>query len=110
MNQEKYSFNWQTYSDHLRLMMKDMIINDDFSDVTLVSEDNNHIKAHRNILSACSPVFKEIFRKENRSNPIIYLRGIYSSEVESIIEFIYLGKATFLEARMVEFLAVAKSL
>ena len=103
MHQEKYSLTWHTYSDHLKSMMKELMMNEEFSDVTLVSEDNNHIKAHRNILSACSPVFREIFRKENGSNPIIYLRGIYSSEIESIIQFIYLGKATFMEARMVEF-------
>ena len=110
MDQEMYSFNWETYSDHLRSMMKDMMMNDEFSDVTLVSEDNNHVKAHKNVLSACSSAFREIFKKDKSSKPIIYLRGIQFSEIESIIQFIYLGKATFLEERMDEFLAVAKSL
>ena len=58
MHQEKYSLTWHTYSDHLRSMMKELMMNEDFSDVTLVTEDKKHIKANINILSACSPVFK----------------------------------------------------
>ena len=86
------------------------MINEDFSDITLVTEDKKHIKANMNILSACSPVFKEILKKEKNSNQIMYLRGVQFSEMESIIQFIYLGEATFYEERMDEFLAVAKSL
>ena len=41
---------------------------------------------------------------------ILYLRGIQFSELESIIQFIYLGEAKFYGERMDEFLAVAKSL
>ena len=57
MHQEKYTLTWNAYSDHLRNMMKEML-NDDFTDVTLVCEDRKYIRAHKNILSACSPVFK----------------------------------------------------
>ena len=58
MPQEKCSLTWHTYSDHLRNMMKKLMINDEFADVTIVTEDKKHIKAHKNILSACSPVLK----------------------------------------------------
>merc|ERR1711911_287914 len=85
-------------------------MNEDFADVTLVTEDKRHIKANVNILSACSPVFKDILKRGNNSSPIMYLRGIQFSEMESIMQFIYLGEATFYEERMDEFLAVAKSL
>merc|ERR1739838_918532 len=110
MHQEKYSLTWHTYSDHLKIMMKEWMMNEDFSDVTLVTEDKKQIKANINILSACSPVFKDILKKEKYSNQIMYLRGVQYSEMESIIQFIYLGEATFYEERMDEFLAFAKSL
>ena len=110
MNQEKDSQLWPKFSDHLTSMMKEMRMTEDFSDVTLVSEDKKLTKAHKNILSACSPFFKEILKTEITSKPIIYLKGIHSFEVESIMQFIYLGEATFYEERMDEFLAVAKSL
>ena len=110
MKQEKYSLTWHTYSDHLRGMMEELMMNEDFADVTLVTEDKKQIKANISILSACSPVFKDIFKKEKNSNQIMYLRGIQYSELESIMQFIYLGKATFEQERMDELLAVAKLL
>ena len=112
MNQEKYSMTmtWKSYSDHLKSMMKEMMINNDLSDVTLVTEDKKHISANINILSACSPVFKEILKKDKNSSPIMYLRGIQYSEMDSIMHYIYLGEATFYAERMNEFLSVAKSL
>ena len=46
----------------------------------------------------------------NHSHPVIYLRGIQYSEIESILQFIYLGEAKFYEERMNEFLSVSKNL
>jgi len=110
MHQEKYSLKWHTYSDHLKSMMKELMMNEDFSDVTLVTEDKKQIKANISILGACSPVFKDILKKGNNSNHIMYLRGIQFCELESIMQFIHLGEATFFEERMDEFLAVARLL
>ena len=110
MKPVKYSLTWNAYSDHLRDMMKELMMNDDFADVTLVTEDKKHIKAHKNILSACSPVLKEIVKLEESAKTIIYLRGIHFSELESIMRFIYLGESSYYEERMSEFLDVARSL
>ena len=90
--------------------MKELMMNEEYADVTLVTEDKKQIKANINVLSACSPVFKDILKKEKNCNQIIYLRGIQFPEMESILQFIYLGEATFYEQRMDEFLAVAKLL
>ena len=110
MHPEKYSLTWKAYSDHLRDMMKELMMNDDFADVTLVTEDKKIVRAHKNILSACSSVFKDILKLEQSAKQIIYLRGIQFSEMESIMQFIYLGEATFNEERTNEFLDLAKSL
>ena len=100
MHQEKYCLTWQTYSDHLKSMMKELMMNKDLSDVTLVTEDKRQIKANIDILSASSPVFKDILKKERNSSTIMYLKGIHYPEMESIIQFIYLGEATIYEERM----------
>ena len=107
---EKYSLTWHAYSDHLKSMMKELMVNDDFSDVTLVTEDKRQIMANISILRVCSPVFKDILKKEKNSNPIMYLRGVQYSELESILQYIYLGEATFYKERTDEFFALAKSL
>ena len=110
MHPEKYTLSWHSYTAHLKRMMKELMMNEDYSDVTLVTEDKKHIKANINILSACSPVFRDILKKENVASTIIYLRGIQFSEMESIMHYVYIGEATFHEERMNEFLSVAKLL
>ena len=91
--------------------MREMMTSEDFTDVTLVTDDKKTIKAHRNILSACSPVFKNILQTEiKNSHPVIYLRGIQYSEIESILQYIYLGETKISEKRMNEFLSVSKNL
>ena len=88
-HQEKYTLNWHSYSDHLREALNEMMLSSEFADVTLVTDDKQQIRAHRNILSACSPVFKNILQLDrNNTNPLIYLRGIQQSEMESIMQFI----------------------
>jgi len=76
----------------------------------LVCDDKRQLKAHKIVLSACSTVFKGILENLPENNSVIYLRGIHHQEMESILEFMYLGVATFYQDRMQEFLNVAKSL
>merc|ERR1719414_1803001 len=91
-------------------MLNEMMTSNELTDVTLVSEDKKTFKAHKVVLSACSSVFKSIISDTFLSSPIIYLRGIQSFEIESILQFIYVGEATFYQERMNEFLNVARSL
>ena len=109
MDQEKYNLCRKSYSVFLQDMMKELMMSSDFADVTLVCEDKKQIKAHRNILSACSPVFKEILQIDRSPSSIIYLRGVNSSQMESILQFIYTGEATLPQEQINEFLSLAKS-
>ena len=110
-HREKYTLTWHSCTDHLKNALKEMMTSSEFADVTLVTDDKQQIRAHRNILSACSPVFKNILQIDcNSTNPVIYLRGIQHSEMESIMQFIYLGEAKFYEERMSELLMVSKNL
>jgi len=110
MSQEKYNLNWHTSSDHLREMLQEMMQSNQLTDVTLVCDDKRQLKAHKIVLSACSSVFKCIVNDIPQNNSIIYLRGIQHQEMESILEFMYLGVATFYQERMNDFLNVAKNL
>ena len=109
--QEKCTLTWQTYSDHLREVMREMMTTSEFADVTLVTDDKQQLRAHRNILSAVSPVFKEILQLDGiNSNSVIYLRGIQHSEIALIMQYIYLGEARLHKDRVNEFLMVSKNL
>ena len=107
---EKFTLNWHTFSEHLQLMFKELYQEERYADVTLVSDDQTQFKAHKIVLSACSPVFKKIIDNNPSQHPLIYLRGIQSYEMESILQFMYLGEGKFYQERMGEFIKVAKDL
>jgi len=108
---EQLNLNWHTYSDHLKEIMNNLMNSHKSADVTLVCHDKTKFKAHKFVLSACSPVFQSIIDDlPNRGDSFIYLRGVESQEMKSILQFMYLGQATFYQDRMNEFLNVAKSL
>merc|ERR1712150_357507 len=107
---EKYTLNWHTFSDHVQLMFKDLYEEEKHSDVTLVCDDQTQFKAHKIVLRACSSVFKKIIDSNPSQHPLIYLRGIQSYEMESILQFMYLGEGKFYYERMGEFIKVANDL
>merc|ERR1712189_151204 len=107
---EQFNLNLHTYNDHLKDMMQNLMEFHESSDVTLVCEDKTRFKAHQFVLNACSPVFKSIINELPQKDPVIYLRGVLASEMKSILQFMYLGQATFFQERMNDFLNVAKSL
>ena len=110
MNTEKCNLQWHTYPDHLTDMLHKLMVSKELTDITLVCDDKKQFKAHKIVLSACSPVFKDIINGLPQNSSVIYLRGIEHQEIESILEFMYLGVATFYQDRINEFLNVAKNL
>ena len=106
---EKYNLTWHTYTDHLKAMSRNLMKDKDSQDVTLVCDDKVLIKAHKIVLKSCSPVFEKML-ENTRNDTIVYLRGISHIEMESILEFMYLGEATFYPDRINEFFKVAQDL
>merc|ERR1719342_67846 len=110
MNPEMFNVTWPSYTDHLKELLHNIWNSKELTDVTIFCEDKKQFNAHKVVLSACSSVFKSIIHETNMSNQVIYLRGIHSNEMESILRFIYLGETTFYPDRIEEFLNVAKIL
>ena len=111
MDQERLiDMNWDSFADYLKDMMKDMLIYDDFSDVTIITEDQKRFKAHKNILAASSPVLKELLKVQHEANQILFMRGTFSAEIKSILDFIYLGSVTVDYEKVHELVDLAKDL
>ena len=61
---DKYSLNWDTFSEHLQWMFKDLYQEGRYTNVTLVSDDQTQFKALKIVLSAFSPVFKRFLDEQ----------------------------------------------
>jgi hypothetical protein len=101
---------WKVFSSHLSSSISDLLTGNSFSDVTLVSDDLIQFKAHKCVLSACSPVLKNLLLNNSHSYPLIYLRGVKQKELQSILQFIYLGEARFYVGNMDKFMEAVNDL
>ena len=106
-------FTWSSYPDHLRELFEWMLISDELSDVTFITDDSVMVKANRFVLSAASPLLREILKIDctlKSEEKVVYLKGIQYSEIRSIIQFIYLGVTKCKTNRLIELRTAAENL
>ena len=94
MNRKAFCISWRDFSSHLGSTLQELVTEGQFADVTLVSDDQHQIQAHKIVLSAGSQVQKQILTNNPHSHPLIYLKGDKKSELSSILQFMYCGEAT----------------
>jgi hypothetical protein len=92
MPAERFNLTWDQFEASVGNSFRDLLNDKDFTDVTLVTEDDEHIKAHKVVLSTCSPVLKNILIKNHHQHPLIYLSDIKSKAMKALVNFIYLGE------------------
>ena len=109
MNQD-HSLSWYNFTEHLEQLFANLYKEESYADVTLVSSDQFEFKAHKIVLSACSPVLKKIIDDNPRYHPLRYQSKIQSQEMEAILHFMYIGVGKFYQHRMEEFIKAAKDL
>ena len=107
---EKFCLKWNDFQDNIATSYRKLRDDSDFSDVTLVCEENKQIEAHRVILSACSPFFSSVLKGNKHSHPMIYMRGLKSKDLVAIVDFIYHGEANIYQEDLDDFLALAEEL
>jgi len=68
------------------------------------------LKAHKLILSACSPFFRTILRQNQHQHPLLYLKGVEYSDLQAVLDFMYHGEVNVAQEELNSFLAVAEDL
>ena len=109
MADPKLCLNWNNFQDNLRSAFQGLRWDADFADVTLACEDQS-IKAHQVVLSACSPFFKNLLKTHSHPNPLIYMRGVKLDNLLALMDYIYLGSVEISQDHIEEFLILAEEL
>jgi hypothetical protein len=116
---EELCLRWNDFESILSRSFSEMRSESDFFDVRIACFDDKSvmrtIPAHKVVLSACSPVFKEILRNLGSDNaggkgPLIFLRGIPYHDVEAVLDFMYNGQTKVQHTELDAFLAAAEDL
>merc|ERR1719318_142685 len=107
---DKVCLKWGGFEKNIRESFKELRENQNHFDVTLATDDDQQIQAHKIILSAGSHFFSDIFLKSNHTNMLIYLKGISSAELEHVTDFMYNGEASISQEYLKKFLETAQEL
>ena len=106
---EKFCLRWNDFESNISVAFRELREDKDFFDVTLACDDEQ-IQAHKVILSACSPFFKQILRRNPHANPLLYLKGVKFSDLQSVLNFMYHGEVNVAQEELNSFLAIAEEL
>merc|ERR1712179_655917 len=106
---EKFCLRWNDFENNISGAFKELREDKDFFDVTLACDDDQ-IQAHKVILSACSPFFRTILRRNRHEHPLLFLKGVKYVDLVSVLNFMYHGEVNVAQEELNSFLAVAEDL
>jgi BTB/POZ domain len=90
-SQQQFCLRWNNYQTNLTFVFDQLLQTESFCDVTLAC-DKASIKAHKMVLSACSPYFQALFFDNPCQHPIIIMKDVKWHELKAIVEFMYKGE------------------
>ena len=109
MSTEKFCLRWNDFEANISVAFKEIREEKDFFDVTLACDDSQ-IQAHKVILSACSPFFRNVLRRNPHQHPLLYLKGVKYQDLVSVLNFMYNGEVNVAQEELNTFLSVAEDL
>ena len=107
---EKLCLRWNAFQENVSTVFGNLRSDHMFVDVTLACEDGQQVEAHKVILAASSPFFKNLLGKNKHSHPLIYMRGVSLDVLTAIVDFLYHGEANVLHNKVDSFLALSEEL
>eukprot|EP00092_Neocalanus_flemingeri_P018881 GFUD01020449.1.p1 GENE.GFUD01020449.1~~GFUD01020449.1.p1 ORF type:complete len:280 (-),score=66.78 GFUD01020449.1:72-911(-) len=106
---EKFCLRWNNFENNISIGFRELRDDKDFFDVTLACDDKQ-LQAHKVILSACSPFFRSVLKKNPHQHPLLYLKGVKYEDIFSVLNFMYHGEVNVAQEELNSFLTVAKDL
>ncbi|XP_066137930.1 protein jim lovell isoform X3 [Euwallacea fornicatus] len=109
MTQSHYSLRWNNHQSHILAAFEALLQAGRLVDVTLVCSETS-IRAHKVVLSACSPLFQRIFSENPCKHPVIVLKDFSGWVVQAIIDFMYKGEISVIQEQLQCLMKAAESL
>ncbi|XP_053671679.1 protein tramtrack, beta isoform-like [Anopheles nili] len=109
MSSQRFCLRWNNHQSNMISVFDQLLHDETFTDVTLAVEGQN-LKAHKMVLSACSPYFQKLFADHPEKHPIVILRDVPYKDMKCLLDFMYRGEVSVGQERLAAFLRVAESL
>merc|ERR1712098_19372 len=108
--EEKFCLKWNNFQENTIRTFSKLRSEEEFYDVTLVSDDQKQIMAHKVVLSSSSQYFKNILKSNKHSHPLLCLSGLTTMDLENVLDYIYQGEVKIFQGDIDKFLDIAQRL
>lgn len=106
---EQFSLCWDNFHSNMSSSFSELLKSEDLVDVTLAAE-GRYLKAHKIVLSVCSPYFQELFHVNPCQHPIVFLKDVSYSALSNLLQFMYQGEVKVSQDELTNFIKVAEAL
>ncbi|XP_019880592.1 protein tramtrack, beta isoform isoform X7 [Aethina tumida] len=109
MASDQFSLHWDNFHNNMSSGMNSLLENEDLVDVTLAVE-GKCLKAHKVVLSVCSPYFKELFKNNPCQHPIVFMKDVSYVALSDLLQFMYQGEVQVSQDNLTSFIKTAEAL
>ncbi|XP_067618556.1 modifier of mdg4-like isoform X13 [Eurosta solidaginis] len=107
---EQFSLCWNNFNSNLSAGFHESLCRGDLVDVTLAAE-GQFVKAHRLVLSVCSPYFRKMFTQmPANQHAFVFLKDVSHSALKDLIQFMYCGEVNVKQEALPAFISTAEAL
>ncbi|XP_049841131.1 longitudinals lacking protein, isoforms A/B/D/L-like [Schistocerca gregaria] len=100
---------WNNHQSTVLSVFETLLDSGTLVDCTIAAE-GRCLKAHRVILSSCSPFFALLFSQHYEKHPIVVLKDIRFQELRAVVDYMYCGEVNISKDRLGGLLQAAKLL
>lgn len=100
---------WNKHQTTLVSVFDGLLNSEKLTDCT-ISAEGRQLKAHKVILSACSPYFEELFSENYEKHPIIILHDVKYDILKALMDFMYRGEVAVHHEKLSGVLTLSESL
>ncbi|XP_005180547.1 modifier of mdg4 isoform X11 [Musca domestica] len=107
---EQFSLCWNNFNSNLSAGFHESLCRGDLVDVTLAAE-GQFVKAHRLVLSVCSPYFRKMFTQmPANQHAFVFLKDVSHTALKDLIQFMYCGEVNVKQEALPAFISTAEAL
>ncbi|XP_025421333.1 longitudinals lacking protein, isoforms A/B/D/L-like isoform X21 [Sipha flava] len=106
---QQFCLRWNNHQSTLISVFDTLLESGTLVDCTLAAE-GQYLKAHKVVLSACSPYLELLLSQHYEKHPIVILKDVKFQELKSMMDYMYRGEVNISQDKLSTFLKAAESL
>uniref|UniRef100_A0A6M2DUY3 Putative longitudinals lacking protein isoform a/b/d/l-like isoform x3 n=1 Tax=Xenopsylla cheopis TaxID=163159 RepID=A0A6M2DUY3_XENCH len=106
---QQFCLKWNNHQSTLISQFDTLLENETLVDCTLAAE-GKYLRAHKVVLSACSPYFESLLRLQYDKHPIFILKDVKYQELRAMIDYMYRGQVNISQDQLGALLKAAETL